>query len=338
MAASLRIMLTMIGLLAVGVLLTAPAPADAQLRLPPLLAEPPAPPAPPATPAPVPAPAPAPAPATEPAAPAHPSEDAQFAGGAVAPSGRLSRAGDMLIAVRYHRHGPTLHATLSGGCADATIQRTLAMRAGLRFSLRQTSGEDFGDLRITAATTIDGAFTTASASGTASARITVRRRGRVVARCSTGKLSWQMRRVRPTDAAEPASAAAALAGTAYVGRSAQPFTGPFPVAVRVDGEARHVRALFEYRSSCRKRILDPSLIPEVVAGAPIEASGRFARRQTSVVRLPGGLRIRFTARIAGRFTSDGIRGTVEAGFRVTRDGRLLESCRSKGPARFHAVA
>lgn len=312
-----------LGLVTIAVLAAAP-PASAQL-IGPLLPTP--------VPAPPPAPPPAPAPVPTPA-PDFPAGDARYAGGATGRGGGTYRAGDALVSVRTFagaRHGD-FRAQVFASCASAEITRLVGIRKSTgAFRLNREQGIDYGDTRVTTVTRMAGTLTSTSGSGTLRARITVRRRGRVVARCSTGTIAFQLRRTQPAAGA----AAGPVADGVFVGRTGAPFSGAFAIVVQAGGG--RVRALYEFRARCIAARGQPSISADAVAAAPIRADGTFDRSARRVLRLGGPFRAMFVARIRGRFAADGVRGTVQTLISVRRGDRVIDRCGSKRPDTFHAV-
>ena len=125
---------------------------------------------------------------------------------------------------------------VAAGCGVAKATRDIGLAADGTFTLEtaQRAGHQRSQI------TLSGQMVGPVASGTVRARVTFRRRGRVVERCDSGTREWNAR----------AAGATTGAGAAYYGLTSQ--TGrPFPFVFRVGGSRVQVAA-FDYHMRCRR--------------------------------------------------------------------------------------
>ncbi len=240
--------------------------------------------------------------------------------------GTPADAGLTLVAVRTADDGSArVSAKVAAGCGVGNATRAVQVAADGTLGFSATVRRGAGDgVRQTTRIALSGQLAGASASGTVTARLTFRRGGRVVERCSTTR-AWTARAA----AAEPAAGAPA-AGGAYYGLTSQ--TEPF--VLRVDAAAARVRtAAFEYVQRCRR---EPFEWENITPGAAIAADGTFRLRERFSIRWKEG-RERYRVKVDGRFTTTGVSGTLSVSS-VLRSpgGRVLDRCRT-GRTTFAAV-
>jgi hypothetical protein len=162
-----------------------------------------------------------------------------------------------------------------------------------------------------------------AASGTGRAELSTRRGP--AATCSTSVVHWQAR-------STPRAHGAPLPqkGASYFGNNDQTD----PVVFRISRDGRSiVQAGLEFGLDCRhKRFLFAS---DVLPDARIGADGRFAavQRYASAItdtRFGAGNVARFTARIAGRFGSSTLAGSLEVDVRIEAAGaKVVDTCHSR---------
>ena len=139
-----------------------------------------------------------------------------------------------------------------------------------------------------------------------------------MAAAGRGARTWQARAA----AAEPSGAAPRPDG-AYHGLTPH-AARPLPFVLRVDPRGRRVRtAAFDYRQRCRGGAFEWE---NVTPGAPIRADGSFRLREAFTYGWEQG-RERYRVRVDGRFTPNGVSGTLSVSS-VLRSpgGRVLDRC------------
>jgi len=206
-------------------------------------------------------------------------------------------------------------------CGAGELRRRVTLAADGSFSVtatvRDRAREDRRARRI-ARMVVAGRVAGTAGTGTASARLTFRRGGRVVGRCASGSRLWQVRAPVP----EPVAGAAPRANAAYYGVTSQ--AGAF--ALQVGGAGRRVRiAVFDYRLTCRRASFETS---NLTPGGPIAADGTFRLRERFTLRFADATE-RFRVRVDGRFTPNGANGTLSVNS-VARSlaGRVIDRCRT----------
>jgi hypothetical protein len=155
----------------------------------------------------------------------------------------------------------------------------------------------------------------------------------VTARWRTGGSGTQAWQVRAAGAEAPG--AGPRANGAYFGVTSQIEGRVRPFVLRVDPRGRRVRvAVFEYRQRCG---FGPREWSNITPGARIRADGTFRLRERFVYRYRDANE-RFTVRVDGRFTPNGVSGSysVSATARARQGGRVLGRCRT-GPQSFAAA-
>ena len=246
-------------------------------------------------------------------------------GGGNAPAGvRQAHKRIVLMAVRTFGDGTALvRVNVQARCGLGATTRRVPIAAdgsfGLNVTVRNRARED-RRVRRTARIAVAGRLVGATGSGTASVRLTFRRGGRVVARCRSGARAWQVRAA----AAEGVGAGPRPNG-AYFGLTSQTVRRPRPLVLRVDPRGRRVRtAVFDYRQDCS---FGPREWNNITPGARIRPDGTFRLRERFVVHYRDANEF-FRVRVDGRFTPNGVAGTlsVSATGRSLRGGRVLGRC------------
>jgi hypothetical protein len=224
-------------------------------------------------------------------------------------------APDTVVTLRTGADSVVVRAHLVAGCGAAAVRRRVALAPDGSFSLAATvrgRAPDDRRVRRSARFTLAGRVAGATASGTARMRLTFRRGGRVVGRCSTGQRPWR-------------------AGTGHYGLTSQ--DGGRPRALLLDREGpRIATAVFEYRLRCRSRAFERI---NVTPGGPVAPDGTFLLRERFTLRFADA-RERFRVTVRGRFTATGVGGRLSVRS-VARSpgGRVLDRCRT-GPVAFTA--
>jgi hypothetical protein len=249
---------------------------------------------------------------------------ADLGGGTAPDSVRRAQRQLTLVGIRTAADGGArITVKVTARCGAGTAARTVALAADGTFAFQATVRDRAReDRRVRRRTRIAmaGQLAGAAASGTVTARLTFRRGGRVVGRCNSGARAWQARAAT----AEP-TAAPARPGAAYHGLTSQ-AERPFPFLLRVDPAGRRVRtAVFDYRQRCRDR---PWEWENITPGAPIAADGTFRLRERFTYRWADG-RERYRVRVDGRFTSNGVSGTLSVSSVLrSPSGRVLDRCKT----------
>ena len=168
---------------------------------------------------------------------------------------------------------------------------------------------------------VSGRIAGAAASGTARARVRLRRGGRTVERCRSGTRTWQARAALPQPVA-----AAPRPGAGYHGLTSQATGRPLAFVLSVDARGRRVRtAAFEYRQRCRRGRVDWA---NITPGARIAADGTFRLRERFSFHWDEG-RERYRVKVDGRFTTGGVNGTLSVSSVLrSPSGRVLDRCRT----------
>jgi hypothetical protein len=251
-----------------------------------------------------------------------------YGGGTVPDSVRQANRQLTLVALRTADDGSArVSARVAVGCGVGKVARAVRPAADGTFGFSATVRRRAGGVRQTSRIALSGQLTAAGAAGTVTARVTFRRGGRVVERCSATR-AWTARAA----AAEPAPAPPA-AGGAYYGLTNQ--TGrPYAFVLRVDPTAARVRtAAFEYVQRCTR---GPFEWENITPGAAIAADGTFRLRERFSVRWKQG-RERYRVKVDGRFTTTGVSGTLTVSSVLrSPSGRVIDRC-GTGRRTFAAV-
>jgi hypothetical protein len=224
-------------------------------------------------------------------------------GGGTASNTRLTLIGFRLA----DDGGARMIVKVAAGCGVAEATRDIALAADGTFTLETVQRHGIQRSRIT----LSGQIVGLVASGTVRARVTFRRRGRVVERCDSGTREWHAR----------AAGAATAPGAAYYGLTSQ-TARPFPLVFRVGGSRVRVAA-FDYRMRCRRSNFEWE---NITPGGPIAADGTFSLHERFTRRWPAG-RERFRVRLEGQVTATAVSGTVSVSSVLrSRSGRVIDRC------------
>jgi hypothetical protein len=253
-----------------------------------------------------------------------------YGGGTVPQNKRSYEKRLTIVTVRTAPGGTAVvRAWVQARCGGAEMRRRVTLAADGSFSVRGTvRGRAREDRRVrrTARIAIAGRVAGPAGSGTARARFTFRRGGRVVARCRSGPRAWKVRAGAPQPAAGPPRAHGA-----YRGLTSQAARRPRAFLLRVGGSARRVRvAVFQYRLRCRGGFFETS---NVTPGGRIRSDGTFHLRERFTLRYSDANE-RYRVRVDGRFTATGVIGTLSVRTVArTLSGRVFDRCRT-GTRRF----
>jgi len=238
---------------------------------------------------------------------------ADYGGGTAPDSVRRANAQLTLIAFRMADDGTGRAAVkVAAGCGVAKAARDIGLAADGTFMVDTVETDRLpGGLRQRSEITMTGQIVGPVASGTVRARVTFRRRGRVVERCDSGDREWNAR---------AAGAVAAPAG-AYYGLTGQ--TGrPFPLVLSVAGSRVRVAA-FDYRMRCLRGGYEWE---NITPGGRIAADGTFSLRERFTRTWREG-RERFRVRIDGQVTPTGVSGTLSVtSILRSPSGRVIDRC------------
>jgi hypothetical protein len=192
------------------------------------------------------------------------------------------------------------------------------------FAFRRTvRGRPGGGPLRTARIRMAGVVAGNAASGTVSVKLSLRRRGRVTAKCSSGTRNWQAR--MPAPLGPPSTA---RPNTVYYGFTSQAGDPrrPFPVVFQVDGTGgRIVAVTFRYRLRCRSGMSYE--LDDVTPAVPVAADGTFHLRERFWQHYANGDE-RYRVTLDGRFQTDGMSGGlhVTSVLRSRRTGRVIDRC------------
>jgi hypothetical protein len=211
---------------------------------------------------------------------------------------------------------------VAAGCGVARATREIALAADGTFTLETTVRRRAGGgVRQISRIALSGQLAGPAGSGTVRARVTFRRRGRVVERCDSGSRPWNAR----------APGAAGAGGAAYHGLTSQ--TGrPFAFVLSAAGSRVRVAA-FDYRMRCRRGGFEWE---NITPGGQIAADGTFSLRERfSRVWQEG--RERFRVKVDGQVTASAVTGTLSVSSILrSRGGRVIDRC-TTGRRTFSAV-
>ena len=235
-------------------------------------------------------------------------------GGGTAPDG-VRRANQQLTLIGFRMADDgtgTARVKVAVECGLAQTAEQIGLAADGTFAIEDTERHRLpGGVRQRSDVTVSGQMVGPVASGTVRARVTFRRRGRVVQRCDSGDRTWNAR---------AAGAVAAPAG-AFYGLTSQ--TGrPFPLVLSVAGSRVRVAA-FEYAALCRRGGYEWE---NITPGGGIAADGTFSLRERFSRAWEEG-RERFRVKVDGRVTANGVTGTLSVSSILrSRRGRVIDRC------------
>jgi hypothetical protein len=235
-------------------------------------------------------------------------------GGGTAPDS-VRQANDQLTLISFRMAGDgtgRAHVKVAAGCGVARAARDIAVAADGTFAFEATVRRRVGGgVRQTSEITMNGQIAGPLASGTVRARVTFRRRGRVVERCNSGTRAWNAR----------AAGATAGSAAAYYGLSDHAGR-PFPFVLSVGGGRVRVAA-FDYRMRCG----DGGFEWENIApGGRLAADGTFSLRER-FSRIWRVGRERFRVKVDGQVTATGVSGTLSVTSSLrSPSGRVIDRC------------
>lgn len=241
------------------------------------------------------------------------AEAADYGGGTAPDSVRSANDQLTLIGFRMADDGSgTVSVKVAAGCGLARTAEEIGLAADGTFALEDTERDrQPGGVRQRSDVTISGQIVGPVASGTVRARVTFRRRGRIVERCDSGSRTWNAR---------AAGAAAAPAG-AFYGLTSE-TSRPFPLMLSVAGSRVSVAA-FEYATRCRRGGYEWE---NITPGGRIAADGTFSLRERFSRDWREG-RERFRVKVDGQVTHIGVSGTLSvASILRSRSGRVIDRC------------
>jgi hypothetical protein len=212
-------------------------------------------------------------------------------------------------------------------CGMASAAGPTTVNPDGTFAFRQTVSGARRTTRIRMA----GRVGATSATGTVSAKLTLRRHGHVAAKCSSGTRAWQARDPAPLGAPSPGRA-----NTGYYGSTSQGTSRPWPIVLKVDATGRRITtAAFEYRHRCRsgKTFHRDNVTP----GGAIAANGSYHLRERFTLHYAEGNE-RFRVTVDGQFQTDGSTGELKvvSVLRSRRSGRVIDRCTTGADTSFGA--
>jgi hypothetical protein len=248
------------------------------------------------------------------------ADAADYGGGTAVKNVGKYRSQLTVVSVRTRTDGKAfVRALVQARCGSASVGRTITPAATGAFTITTTVRSSGGGVRRTAQITVKGTVLGVSGSGTAKAKLTFRRGGRVVGGCRSGTRTWQVR----APVAEP-TVGPAKANAGYYGLTSQSTGRPRPFTLHVDAGARRVQsAVFDYRRRCRH---GNSEMNNITPGGRIHGDGTFSLREHFTVRFSNA-KERFSVKVDGRFTPTGVNGTLSV-TSVARSpsGRVIDRC------------
>jgi hypothetical protein len=250
-----------------------------------------------------------------------------YGGGTIAAGFTYAKAGRFtLIGVRADPAAGSalVNVRAYNNCGVADVVRRVPLAADGSFTLRTTVRDrvrETPSVRRTARIVIFGRVAGATGSGNTRARVTYRAPGRRPDRCTIRPRAFQVRAAGPE-----AIPGAARPGVTYHGLTNQRLRRPRPLLLRVDRRGRRVvTTVFQYLLACRT---GPISYNNITPGARIAPDGTFRRTERFRIRFANAVE-RFTVRVRGRFTPNGVSGTVAVTSTArTFGGRVIDRCRT----------
>jgi hypothetical protein len=238
---------------------------------------------------------------------------ADYGGGTAPDSVRRANGQLTLVGFRMADDGSgRAIVKVAAGCGAAKATRDIGLAADGTFTLEATETKPVGGgVRRRSEITMAGQIVGPVASGTVRARVTFRRGGRVVERCSSGTRMWNAR----------AAGAVTPPASAYYGLTDQ-TARPFPIVLSTGGSRVRVAA-FDYGMRCRRGGYEWE---NITPGGPLAADGSFSLRERFSRRWDEG-RERFRVKVDGQVTATGAGGTLSV-TSVLRSpsGRVRDRC------------
>ena len=247
-----------------------------------------------------------------------------YGGGAAPESFSRSSTQLTLVGVRTTPAGRVrVHLFISARCGFGAVRHAVGLNPDGTFAFNVPIRHRLRGNRLViqrARLAISGQLTGGTASGVARVRIVQRRNGRVVARCRSGQRQWQARA-----AGAEATPAAPQPSGAYYGLTSQPMR-VFPFVLRVSPNARRVRiAAFDFRQRCGDGFYESE---NLTPSGAIRADGSFRLRERFAITWAEG-RERYRVRVDGRFTPNGVSGTLSVRSVLrSSSGRVRDRCRT----------
>jgi hypothetical protein len=240
---------------------------------------------------------------------------ADYGGGTAPDSVRRANGQLTLIGFRMADDGTgRVIVKVAAGCGAAKAARDIGLAADGSFSVEATRTVRVGGgVRQRSDIALSGQMVGPVAGGTVRARVTFRRRGRVVERCNSGTREWSAR----------ATGAATTGAGAFYGLTSQ--TGrPFPFVLSASGTRVRVAA-FDYRMRCRRG--GGFEWENITPGGRIAPDGTFSLYEQFSRTWREGRRERFWVRVEGQVTPTGVSGHVAVTSVLrSRTGRVIDRC------------
>jgi hypothetical protein len=232
-------------------------------------------------------------------------------GGGTAPDS-VRRANDQLTLIGFRMADDgsgRASVKVAAGCGVAKAARDIGLAADGTFTVDTVETErQPGGVRQRSEITLTGQIVGPVASGTVRARVTFRRRGRVVERCESGVREWNAR---------AAGAVTAASTGAFYGLTSQAV----PLVLSVGGSRVRVAA-FDYRMRCRDGGFEWE---NITPGGRIAADGTFSLRERFTRNWREG-RERYRVRVDGQASATGVSGTVSVTSILRANGRVVDRC------------
>jgi hypothetical protein len=237
-------------------------------------------------------------------------------GGFAAGSGQVTWMWARIGADGSARIGGRAQLRCGIGWFDAQV--ALAPDGSFRFSRIRTTREAGHVIR--AEVSMSGRFDGAVGAGTVRARVRDRTPRGAVQRCATRRARpWKVH-LRPV----PGAPAPPQPGGIYLGLTSQAGGVPKPFLLRLNGSGTRVGvAIFDYTRQCRKGGIS---LNNFTPGGPIRPDGTFTLRERYGLPFRGGIRERFRIRVDGRFTAQGVTGSLRVATVARRGGRVIDRC------------
>jgi hypothetical protein len=246
-------------------------------------------------------------------------------GGGAAPASFSRSTGQLvLVGMRTTPAGRVrVHLFVSARCGFGAVRHAVPLNPDGTFAFNVPIRHRLRGNRLViqrARLAISGQVAGGTATGVASTRIVQRRNGRVIARCRSGQRSW-----KAYAAGAEATPAGPQPGGAYFGLTNQPMR-VFPFVLRVSPNARRVRiAAFDFRQRCGEGFYESE---NLTPSGAIRADGTFRLRERFSISWAEG-RERYRVRVDGRFTPNGVSGTLSVRSVLrSPSGRVLDRCRT----------
>ena len=247
---------------------------------------------------------------------------ADYGGGTPADSVRRAQRQLTIVGLRTATTGQArVWVKIAARCGVGPATGPVTLNPDGTFAFRRTVRDRLGDgIRRTARIRMTGRVVGTAATGTAVARLSFRRHGRVTAKCSSGTRTWQARVAASLGAPAPARPNAG-----YYGFTSQQAGRVWPLVLKVDATGRRITtAAFDYRHRCSSG--KTYELDNVTPGGAIAADGTFHLRERFTLHYAEGNE-RYRVAIDGRFATDGMTGSLSVRSVLrSRRGRVLDRC------------